>query len=311
MQRIALRFSTDNRGLPLAMLKLAAVCFVLSGVTASRADAPAVNGIPEKFQAETFYENVAEIEFDPDEAAVTEPASPPAEPLTPDASTAAALAEKPVLWTNQLEFGMNGAAGNSRLFTARAGFATKREGKKTDFKTSINYLKATANDEETQNQVFHDARNEWKLGESPWRYYVFENTTYDEFQAWKVRLVMGSGFGYQFLKNDRTSLQTRAGAGASREFRGPRNEFVPEANLGFDFEHKLTQRQCLTSSVEYFPSFLGINDFRVNSKVAWECAIDEAKNLSLRVGILDRYQSKADGRKPNDINYYTELVWKF
>lgn len=269
--------------------------------------------LPETLHTETFYETVAEIEFDPEPILVAPDGSvaPPAETLTAESSTAAALADKPALWTSQIEFGMNGAAGNSRLFTARVGFATKREGKRTDFKTGINYLKATANDEETQNQVFHDARNEWKLGESPWRYYIFENTTYDEFQAWKVRLVMGSGFGYQFLKNDRTSLQTRAGAGASREFQGPRNEFVPEANLGMDFDHKLTQRQSLCSSVEYFPSFLSIDDFRVNTKIAWECAIDEAKNLSLRVGILDRYQSKADGRKPNDINYYTELVWKF
>lgn len=279
--------------------------------------------------------SVAQDAAPPDAEAVLEPAKPSTEPSAPSedsppivepdptaapsvdlekvAAEAEAAPPPPLkkMWSGQVDFGLNAASGNSELFNIRSGFGAKREGPRSDFKSSIIFNRASADGIETQNQVLSEARNEWKLDGSPWRLYLFGSAVYDEFQAWRVRVVSGGGLGYQFLDTETTKLQGRFGPGVSREIGGPRNEFIPEANLGVDFSYKISERQSFTSTVEYFPSFLDLNDFRVNSKANWECVIDPVRNISLRVGILDRYQSIPSGKKPNDLNYFTEIVWKF
>ena len=38
--------------------------------------------------------------------------------------------------------------------------------------------------------------------------------------------------------------------------------------------------------------------------------LDEATNMSLKLGIIDRYDSTPNGLKPNDLNYSLMLLWK-
>ena len=37
--------------------------------------------------------------------------------------------------------------------------------------------------------------------------------------------------------------------------------------------------------------------------------LDEEKHLSMKVGILDRYDSDSDGSKPNDLDDSVTLLW--
>ncbi|HUT14122.1 MAG TPA: hypothetical protein VMY42_26775 [Thermoguttaceae bacterium] len=39
--------------------------------------------------------------------------------------------------------------------------------------------------------------------------------------------------------------------------------------------------------------------------------IDQQMNLSLKLGVLDRYDSTPNGVKPNDLDYTAVLLWKF
>lgn len=217
----------------------------------------------------------------------------------------------PKIWAGTVEAGLNGAAGNSEQFSSRFGFAAKRTGADADLVVNAKYLNASADGRETQNQFLSDARQEWKFGPSPWTAFVFGNLTYDEFQNWDLRFLTGGGLGYKWIKTDTTTFITRFGAGVAREVGGIRNEFIPEANLALEFERKLTQRQSLVGLVEYFPSFLSIDDYRINAKASWDMLIDPEWNLNIRVGVQDRYQSQPLGREPNDINYFTEIVWKY
>lgn len=214
-------------------------------------------------------------------------------------------------WSGEIGAGVNGAAGNTERFNSRLGLDAKRVGPRADLVVSLLYSKGTANGEETEHKFISKLRNEWKLDETPWSLYGFATTTYDEFQNWDLRLVMGTGVGYQFIKTDSTSFQGRVGAGTSREFGGTEDRFIPEGNLGADFSHKLTDRQSLTAGMEYFPNFEEFGDYRVDSQAAWQVVIDPEMNLTLKIGFLDRYQSRPDGAKRNDIDYFAQLGLKF
>ena len=97
---------------------------------------------------------------------------------------------------------------------------------------------------------------------------------------------------------------------SEREFGGIDDEWVPEANFGADFEHCLTKRQKLKLTTDYYPSWEDSDNFRLVSNANWEILLDEATNLSLKIGAVDRYDSTPNGLQHNDIDYYVTLLWK-
>jgi putative salt-induced outer membrane protein YdiY len=217
----------------------------------------------------------------------------------------------PKIWEGRVEAGVNGSAGNTERLNMRLGAHATRKTACDALTLDFIYAKSTQNGVETENKALFSGRNEWLFGDDPWFLYAYATAEYDAFQAWDVRVTGGFGCGYKWIKNDRTSLATRMGAGFSREIGGPENRFAPELNFGLDFEHKLTERQKFTATVDVFPDLGEFGEYRANVKAAWECLIDPAHNLSLQIGVLDRYDSTPEGAHRNDIDYFGLLVWKF
>lgn len=52
-------------------------------------------------------------------------------------------------------------------------------------------------------------------------------------------------------------------------------------------------------------------NYRLNSKAAWEVLLGEEMHLSMKVGVLDRYDSYSNGKEPNDLDYFVTLLWSF
>jgi putative salt-induced outer membrane protein YdiY len=217
----------------------------------------------------------------------------------------------PKIWEGRIEAGVNGAAGNTERLNTRLGAHATRKTPSDALTLDFIYAKSTQDGAETENKALFSGRNEWLCGDDPWFLYTYATAEYDAFQAWDVRVTGGLGCGYKWIKNDCTSLATRLGAGFSREIGGPENRFVPELNLGLDFEHKLSERQKFTTTIDVFPDLGEFGEFRSNIKAAWECLIDPVHNLSLQIGVLDRYDSTPEGANRNDIDYFGLLVWKF
>ena len=215
------------------------------------------------------------------------------------------------LWEGSLELGINGTEGNSQTFNFRFGAKVKRKTDWNIFSADADYRQDSADSRQTANRAFLQSRYEHLLGDSPWSWFVHGTLEYDEFQAFDLRIAMDTGLGYSFLKNDTTTLLGRLGAGTSREIGGPDDEFVPEAVLGADFEHKISTRQKLCLSGEYRPDVSDWADYRFHSKAGWEILLDEAMNLSMKFTISDRYDSTPHGLKPNDLDYAVMLLWSF
>jgi putative salt-induced outer membrane protein YdiY len=214
-------------------------------------------------------------------------------------------------WSNTAEVGLNGTDGNSQTTSMQAGADVSWKNERWKIRSDLNFVRTQANEVETQNNALYDLDVERILGSTPWTTFGELMLEYDEFKAFDLRLAINGGLGYYWIKNDRTSLNTRFGAGTSSEFGGPSEEWKPEAVFGVDAEHRISKHQRLTAKVDYYPSWNQFSDYRLVSDVAWEILLDGSDNLSLKMSANDRYDSTPEGRLPNDINYSALLLYKF
>lgn len=213
-------------------------------------------------------------------------------------------------WTSSFELGVDGSDGNAQTLTFRSGANIKRKVDWSNLKIGVTYVKATAEWEETKHNGQLDVNHDWLLGESPWSIYAKSILVYDEFRPFGLELTLSSGLGYRFIRTEATTLKGRIGSGSTRQFRGLDNNWVPEGMLGVDFEHEFSARQKVRLSVEYYPEWGKFDQFRIRSDAGWEMLLSEATNLSLKLGVIDRYDTRDGGGRPNALDYSLLLLWK-
>ena len=151
---------------------------------------------------------------------------------------------------------------------------------------------------------------DYQLSNPRWSWFNKLGLEYDEFKNFDLRVFLNTGLGYLFVDNDTTQLRGRFGAGTSREFDSPDNEWKPEATFGADLNHQLSARQKLSLVVDYYPTWDDFSDYRVIADAGWEVVLDKASNLSFKVGVIDRYDSTPNGAQRNDVDYSVLLLWK-
>lgn len=214
-------------------------------------------------------------------------------------------------WEKGIELGMNGSSGNAQAFSLLSAGRLRRETDRSIWGIDVVYAKTEANDVLTQHYGFLNSRFDYKLGDSRWSLWNITRLEYDEFKAFDLRLAINGGLGYDFIRTDRRKLTGRFGAGASREFGGLSDDWVPEAVFGADYLHKISDKQRLNITTDYYPAWEDFADYRLVTQAAWELLLDEATNLSLKIGVLDRYDSTPGaGLQENDIDYFITLLWK-
>jgi hypothetical protein len=213
------------------------------------------------------------------------------------------------VWDVGAEMGLNGSEGNAQTLSILAAFNGKRETEGNVLEWDLKYGKSQTGGLETQHYSLFNSRWDWKF--TPlWFLYNKDTVEYDEFKAFDLRLVISGGLGRHLIKNEFTTLTGRLGAGVSREFGGPVADWVPEANFGGDFEHKLTTRQKIKLTTDYYPAWEEFEDYRMVTSAHWEILLSEETNLSLKLGAIDRYDSTPNGAVANDIDYFVTLLWK-
>lgn len=213
-------------------------------------------------------------------------------------------------WEKGIELGINGSKGNAEAISILAAGRLRRETDRSIWGIDMVYAKTEAADVLTQHYAFLNSRFDYKIGDSRWTLWNITRLEYDEFKAFDLRLAINGGLGYDFIRTEQRKLTGRFGAGASREFGGGNEEWVPEAVFGADYIHKISDRQRLAITSDYYPSWEDFKDYRLVTQASWELVLDEETNLSLKIGILDRYDSTPGGLEPNDLDYFITLLWK-
>jgi len=214
-------------------------------------------------------------------------------------------------WSGSFELGLDGSSGNTETFNFRFGLDVERKWDIHQFDIDLDYIRKTADGVETANRSFLDWRYERLFRDSYWTWFVHGTFEYNDFEAWDARVTADTGLGYQLITTEATKLISRAGGGFSRKIGLPDDYWAPELVLGLDFEHKIGKRHRLKAKVDYTPDVTNFASFRINSQASWEMLIDEEMNLSLKLSVLDRYDSVPEGAKPNDLDYSAVVMWRF
>lgn len=212
-------------------------------------------------------------------------------------------------WNAGVELGINGSQGINDVLSMRAGGHLKRVTPRWKLDSSLIYNRNIANSIETQNNAKLDARLDRILDGSRWTLFNLNNVIYDEFQAYDLQLSLNAGVGYQLFKTTTLDLLTRFGGGATREFGSPDDEWKPQALFGADYTHKITGTQRLAAKVDYYPEWEDFNRYRVVSDLGWVIDLDQPKNVSLKLSLIDRYDSTPNGVAPNSFDYAVLLIW--
>lgn len=213
-------------------------------------------------------------------------------------------------WDTAVELGLNGSSGTSDSLSLRTGGYVKKKSEERKVNFELYHNRTQAGGVETQNNAQMKFRHDWLMPDSPWTLYVQSQLYYDEFQAFDLNLNLNAGVGYRLIDKDWVELTTRVGSGTSRKFGGVDDEWVPEAQLGVDYEQKFSETQKLTASNEYFPDWGDFGRFRLLTEVGYEVELAVPSNVSLKVAATNRHDSHPDGAEPNNLNYSVLLLWK-
>jgi hypothetical protein len=216
----------------------------------------------------------------------------------------------PDLWSGSFELGVNGSEGNSQSFSMRVGGNLKQKTDWDQFEAKITHAKSQSNGLITQNNALANLKEEIFIFDTRWSVFSTTFIEYDEFKAFDLRLAINGGLGYQLVKMDRFKLKGRFGGGTSHEFGSPNDDWVPEALFGFDVELQISPRQKMTATSDYYPDWQDFTNYRLVTNLGWEWLLDEATNMSLKVLVIDRYDSTPEGKLPNDLDYSILLIWK-
>ncbi|MDZ7618487.1 MAG: DUF481 domain-containing protein [Patescibacteria group bacterium] len=216
-----------------------------------------------------------------------------------------------VAWTGSFELGLDGSSGNSDTFNFRLGLDMERNWDIHRVDIDLDYIRKTAGGVETANRSFLEWRYERLFRDTRWTWVVHGTFEYNDFEAWDARVATDTGIGYKLITTDATKLISRAGGGFSRKIGLPDEYWVPELTLGLDFEHKVGKRHRLKAKVDYMPDMTDFGHYRVNSQASWEMLIDETMNLSLKLGVISRYDSNPEGAEPSDLDYSAVVMWRF
>lgn len=249
-------------------------------------------------------------------AGVAEPITPSVEPVAIEETTPTRWYYPsswfgPAPWDSGIEFGLNGSSGTSESLSFRTGGFIKRKADDYKFDGSLYYNKTQADGVEVQSNAILDLRYDWLFDDSPWTLYVLSQTYYDEFQAFDFNFNVNTGFGYQWLDEDWTSLTTSIGTGASREFGGPiDDDWVAEANFGLNYELKWADNKKFYAKFDLFPEWADFTNYRALTDVGFEFELHEPSNMSLKLSATDRYDSEPQGAESHNLNYSAMLIWK-
>lgn len=222
------------------------------------------------------------------------------------------------LWIVTGSLNVAGTKGNAKTFTLTTPVNFLRASNSSRTTAYFNAIRSTATLNGVNAQTASAIRGGWGYSRNLTRRIFatgFNDYEYDKFQSLDLRVVLGSGLGYQVWKGEAGRLAVVAGAAWNRETFSPATSAAftrnsAEAYWGDDFNYKLNARTSLIQGFRMFNNLSNSGQYRINFDLG--AATQLTKWLNWNVSLSDRYLSNpVAGRKSNDLLYSTGLGFTF
>lgn len=278
---------------------------VLGEVTLPAAQVVAVSASPAE---------AAPAEKDPQvtPVGVAPPVEAPEDEVTPKDPTIFGI---PILpgWERKIELGLDGSEGNSETLNFRAAFMADYEDEEDRWHIGSAFVRQTTDGDATRNDFYAELIKDWLIPGEKHFYFAQVRYDYDDFQSWRHRASGAAGIGYQLIERDDFDLIGRVGLGGNYTWGGDGDdEFTPEALLGIEGTWRIAENQTFEFKNTLYPSLDEAGEFRNLTSLAYVIEMDQAKGLSLKLGLENEYESQTDDdSKHNDLKYFAALVFDF
>ncbi len=207
-------------------------------------------------------------------------------------------------WTGSISAGLNGKTGNSQNLDINMGLNLDRESERNNTELFATYFYSTNQTATVTNRFFAQGRKEHKLKDPRWSMYLQPAYEWDQFKAFDYRIAIHGGLAVEAFKHDNQFLNFRIGSGASKEVGGINDQWLPELQLGADWERQMTETLKFFLTSDYYPNFENFSDFRLNTRAGMEFVVDAERNVNFRMFTFNRYDSTpAPGNVENDVDY--------
>jgi putative salt-induced outer membrane protein YdiY len=134
---------------------------------------------------------------------------------------------------------------------------------------------------------------------------------YDKFQGLDLRFVPGGGFGFHWIKNDRTRFDLFGGGSLNREFyRDNVTRTSGEVILGEELFHQIIEAMHVEHKLSFFPNMTNTGEYRINVDNALVTRL--TRWFSLQLSLSNQLNSDPiPGKKKNDLLFTTGLRFSF
>ncbi|MGY8748629.1 MAG: DUF481 domain-containing protein [Pirellulales bacterium] len=222
------------------------------------------------------------------------------------------IVSDPSPWSGSVAAGLNGKSGNSQSvdMNLEMNWVRETDTRKTDL--IANYFYSTNQLATVTDRFFGQAREERKIRQGRLSVFAQTGINWDRFKNYDYRISLHSGFSYEVIKEDDRFFTTRLGAGASKEVGAVIDDWIPELQIGADWERKITDTFKTYCTVDYYPSFNDFAEYRVNTNAGLEFLIDWKKDINFRIFAFNRYDSTPPaGNVGSDLDYGFALAFGF
>lgn len=218
------------------------------------------------------------------------------------------------LWTGSADVGLSLTTGNSKTQAFTAGIRAARETVKDKISVYANAVQAsnstTGVKVTTAKAIWFGGRYDYNINKKS---FVFGSADFeiDAPQLLDLRMVLGGGFGYRAIRNERTQLDLFGGAAYNREYykTGLRRNSA-ELMFGDELKHKINSRMNLTQRLVVYPNVSDLGRFRAQFDASLLTDINSW--LGWHVTIADRFNSDpVAGAEKNDMLFSTGLRVNF
>lgn len=218
------------------------------------------------------------------------------------------------LWTGSGNIGLSLARGNSETQSFTAGVRGVRETVMDKISVYANAVQSSSVKNgvniTTAKALWFGGRYDYNLNRKT---FVYGSSDFemDAPQRLNLRAVLGGGFGYLAIKNDRTRLDVFGGGAFNREyFKARNNRSSAEAVIGNELKHKLNSRVNFSQRFVAYPNISVFGRYRLQLDAS--LLTDINRWLGWHFTIADRFNSApVTGAEKNDLLLSTGLRVNF
>jgi len=225
---------------------------------------------------------------------------------------------KPVpRWTGNVSAGLTSTHGNTKTEGISASANLSKRTVKDRSQFSADYAKTEQEDPDTgEDETIED----WWRAKAKYDYffskklYGYLDGRYEKDAVAELdrRVIVGSGCGYQWIESENMNFSTELGLASLYEKFDNQTDSNSElsAQLGYNFDRKLTKNIKFIHDLTYYPSLDKFSDYFLTSTA--EIRADFAKNMFMNFkAILGYDETPAIGAHKTDVKYFLGVGYSF